>query len=159
MPEERMNKQKITDEMEQLQLEEMREKISVMRSTKAQKQSRIANLQKSLKDTADRKRLIQSRCAHRKGGKGVQMLFQGNDANFAVVKYTLSHGPTIVVCQRCIRVWEPPDRKLNRRGASAEERAEYKRQWEEYQWAMNLPTDNEPGGTKLFEISNSEDAA
>jgi hypothetical protein len=93
---------------------------------------------------------IQNRCAHRKGGKGVAMLYQGNDSNYAVIKHTLSHGATIVVCQRCTKVWEPPPRNLIRKGATAEDRAEYKRLAEEYQWALNLPTDNEPSGTVLF---------
>lgn len=160
MPEERekLNRAQIESEMQELQLEKMREDVRSIRSIKSQRKTRMEALQKSLRDNNARQKYIQSRCAHRKGGKGVQMLYSGNDANFAVVKFTLSHGPTIVVCQRCIRVWEPPDRKLIRRGATSEERALYKRQAEEYQWAMNLPTDNEPGGTKLFEIY-ADDAA
>ena len=157
MPE-KMDREKIENEMQDLQLEKMREDVTALRNNKRQRTIRMEGLQKSLRDNNARQKLIQSRCAHRKGGKGIQMLFQGNDANFAVVKFTLCHGPTIVVCQRCIRVWEPPDRKLIKRGAPPEDRALYKRQAEEYQWAMNLPTDNEPGGTKLFEIYN-EDAA
>jgi hypothetical protein len=158
MPEEKLDRAKIQAEMEALQLEKMREDVRTIRSTREARKARTLALQNSLRDTTLRQKLIQSRCAHRKGGKGVGMLFSGNDANYAVVKFTLSHGPTIVVCQRCIRLWEPPDRKLVRRGASPEERAEYKRQMDEYQWAMNLPTDNEPGGTKLFEIYR-DDAA
>lgn len=154
----KLDREKIENEMQDLQLEKMREDVTALRNNKRQRVMRMEALQKSLRDNNKRQEIIQSRCAHRKGGKGIQMLFQGNDANFAVVKFTLSHGPTIVVCQRCIRVWEPPNRKLIKRGAAPEERALYKRQAEEYQWALNLPTDNEPGGTKLFEIYN-EDAA
>lgn len=159
MPEEKMDRAKIMAEMEALQLEETRDRVRTIRLTRAQREARTASLQKSLRDTNERKKFVQSRCVHKKGGKGVNMLFQGNDANYAVCKFTLSHGPTIVVCQRCIRVWEPPDRKLNSRKATPEQRAEYRRLWDEYQWALNLPTDNEPGGTKLFEIYGNEDAA
>jgi hypothetical protein len=159
MPEEKMDRAKIMAEMEALQLEETRDRVRVIRLSRAQKAARTASLQKSLNDTTQRQRLIQSRCAHKKGGKGINMLFSGNDANYAVVKFTCSHGPTIVVCQRCIRLWEPPDRKLNTRRSTPEQRAEYKRLWDEYQWALNLPTDNEPGGAKLFEIHGNEDAA
>ena len=159
MEDEKMDRKKIETEMQELQLEKMREDVRTIRSAKSQRITRMEALQRSLRTNNERQKYTQSRCAHRKGGKGVQMLYSGNDANFAVVKFTLSHGPTIVVCQRCIRVWEPPDRKLIRRGAPSEDRALYKRQMEEYQWALNLPTDNEPGGTKLFEIYNDETAA
>lgn len=152
MAEEKMTKAQVEAEMQELQLEKMRADVRSLRSAQSQRVTRMEALQRSLRANNQRRAYTQSHCAHRKGGKGVQNLFSGNDANFAVVKFTLSHGPTIVVCSRCIRVWEPPDRNLVRRGASSEERALFKRQLEEYQWAMNLPTDNEAGGTKLFEI-------
>jgi hypothetical protein len=78
------------------------------------------------------------------------MLYQGNDPNYAVIKHTLSHGPVIVVCQRCTKVWEPPPRELVAKGATPEMRAEYRGLLEQYRWALNLPTDNEPSGTVLF---------
>lgn len=157
MPE-RMDKSKISDELEQLQLEEARERIAEIHSKRNQRANRSRMVQASLADSAARQELLQSRCAHRKGGKGVAMLYQGNDTNFAVVKHILSHGPLIVVCQRCSKIWRPPNKALNRKGATPEERKEYRRLYEEYQWAVNLPTDNETSGTKLFEFHN-EDAA
>lgn len=157
MPE-RMDKAKISDELEQLQLEEVRERIQEMRNKKTSSLNRKRMVQASLADTDMRHQLMQSRCAHRKGGKGVSMLFQGNDANYAVVKHILSHGPMLVVCQRCWKLWLPPDKAMNRKGATPEERRDYKRLYEEYQWAVNLPTDNETSGSKLFEF-HTEDAA
>jgi hypothetical protein len=157
MPE-KLDKSKITEELEQLQLQEAKERLAESAARRNQRANRARMVQTSLESRAKREALTQSRCAHRKGGKGVGMLFQGNDANFAVVKHILSHGPLIVVCQRCSKLWEPPNKALNSRKASPEERKEYKRLWEEYQWAVNLPTDNETSGTKLFEF-HSEDAA
>ena len=155
MPQERS---KIAEELELLQLEEAKERLQERRDRKNQSANRRHMVQASLKDTAMRRALTQSRCVHRKGGKGVAGLFNGNDQNFAVIKHILSHGPLIVICQRCGKLWEPPDKALNAKGASSENRREYKRLWDEYQYAINLPTDNETSGSKLFEFHN-EDAA
>ncbi len=92
-------------------------------------------------------------------GKGVEMLSRGNDHNYAVVKHQLCHGPIIIICQRCSKVVEPPPLELNTKKATAEQKAEYRRLYEEYQWWLNLPTDNEMSGTQLFVITNNEDAA
>ena len=157
MPE-KLDKTKITEELELLQLEEARAQAQERRDRKNQSANRRHMVQASLRDTDKRRKYTQSRCAHRKGGKGYQELYSGNDHNFAVIKHILSHGPLIVICQRCGRLWEPPDKALNSRKAEPEDRKEYKRLWDEYQWAINLPTDNETSGTKLFEFHN-EDAA
>jgi hypothetical protein len=148
-----LDKAKVTEQLEQLQLEEALANAEDRRGRASERKTRVASIERSLKDGKARQRDIQSRCAHRKGGKGVAMLYQGNDSNYAVIKHTLSHGPTIVLCQRCSKVWEPPPRELMAKGATAEQRAEYRRLAEDYQWAMNLPTDNEPSGTVLFAFS------
>jgi hypothetical protein len=157
MPE-KLDKAKVTEQLEQLQLEEALANAETRRSRTAERRNRVQAIERSLTEGNARQRDIQSRCAHRKGGKGVAMLYQGNDSNYAVIKHTLSHGPTIVICQRCAKLWEPPDKKLIAKGATTEQRAEYRRLAQEYQWALNLPTDNEPSGTVLFAI-HEESAA
>jgi len=62
----------------------------------------------------------------------------------------------LVCCIRCGRLWEPPDPALNTRKASAEDKALYKRLYAEYQWAVNLPTDNETSGTQLFVFTTEQ---
>jgi hypothetical protein len=143
-----LDKAKVTEQLEQLQLEEAIANAEDRRNKKTERGNRMKMIERALKDGEARQRDIQNRCAHKKGGKGVAMLYQGNDSNYAVVKHTLSHGPTIVLCQRCAKVWEPP--VVPAKDASKEERAEYRRLLEEYRWAFNLPTDNEPSGTVLF---------
>jgi hypothetical protein len=150
MPETRMDKAKISDELEQLQLEETRERVHEIRASRRQRENRRQMVQQSIRQTRALEKRQQEACWHKKGGKGVSQLSHGNDANYAVIKHTLSHGPTIVLCQRCTKVWEPPPVALNRRGASAEDKAEYKRLYQEYVAALNFPTDNEPSGTVLF---------
>jgi hypothetical protein len=144
------DKTKITEELESLQLEEARAVAEDRRNRKIERKHRVEGLTRALQDANKRQKEIQSRCLHRKGGKGISMLYQGNDPNYAVIKHTLSHGPVIVVCQRCTKVWEPPPRELVAKAATPEMRAEYRVLLEQYRWALNLPTDNEPSGTVLF---------
>ena len=154
-----LDKKAITEELELLQLEETRERVNEMRMRRESLRRRAAARDEDLNDGLRRQKAIQDACWHKKGGKGVTMLSQGNDHNYAVVKHTLSHGPVIVICQRCSKVWEPPNTALNARSASKEDKALYRQQYDEYQRALNLPTDNEPSGTQLFVITRDEPAA
>ena len=148
---ERLDPKKINDELEQLQLEETRERVAQIRRLRAMRQNRMHTRQLAIEKNNAIQRAAEGNCAHRKGGKGKEMWFAGNDSNFAVVKHILSHGPTIVICQRCNKLWEPPPIAL--RTGTPEERREYKRLYVEYQAAVNLPTDNETSGARLFEFT------
>jgi len=152
------DKKQIQDELEQLQLEEARENAEQRRLARASRESRMRALELSLKRDRANQARIQAGCVHRKGGKGTAQLYQGNDANYAVVTHTLSHGPTIVVCQRCGKIWEPPE--MLSKKATPEQKAQYKENLHEYRRALNFPTDNEPSGTVLFQFTPlDEDAA
>jgi hypothetical protein len=153
-----LDRKKITEELEILQLEETRERVHVMRSRSESNRRRRLARQTDITNANLRQKAREADCWHKKGGKGVDNLAHGNDSNYAVVKHQLCHGPVIVICQRCGHVEEPPDPYLNRRGASKEEKAEYKRQWESYMWWFNLPTDNTQSGTQLFMIAANEAA-
>jgi hypothetical protein len=153
-----LDKAKITEELEQLQLEEARERISVMRQNRDNRLRRAAARETDLASARARQKAIQDNCWHKKGGKGVEMLSRGSDHHFAVVKHQLCHGPIIVICQRCSKVWEPPDPALNAKKATVEQKAEYKRLYDEYMVALNLPTDNVMSGTQLFVIAQGEAA-
>jgi hypothetical protein len=151
MAEQRLDARKINDELEQLQLEETRERVAQIRRLRAVRENRMKTRQAALEKNNAIQRASEEGCAHRKGGKGKEMWFAGNDHNYAVVKHILSHGPMIVLCQRCSKLWTPPPTEL--RNGTAEERREYKRLYVEYQAAVNLPTDNETSGAKLFEFT------
>jgi hypothetical protein len=159
MAEQRLDKAKITEALEQLQLEETQERVNQMRARKENIRRRMTGREADLKNARDRQKAIQDNCWHKKGGKGVAMLAHGNDHNYAVVKHQLCHGPIIIICQRCCKVVEPPDPALNSRKATPEQKAEYKRLYEEYQVWLNLPTDNEMSGTQLFVLTQNEPAA
>jgi hypothetical protein len=149
MPE-KLNRESIMSELEQLQLEETRERVEQMRRNRAARLARHANRQRDIQSSNARIAAQQAACWHKKGGKGVEMLSHGNDANYAVIKHTLSHGPLIVICQRCNKMWEPPAKELRK-----QDPARYKVLYDEYMWAVNLPTDNESSGTQLFVIGEA----
>ena len=152
-----IDRAKIQDELADLQLQEAREAAETRSINRVQKVQRIAALERSLKRDRQHQKRIQESCAHRKGGKGTSQIYMGNDANYAVITHTLSHGPTIVICQRCWKVWEPPAPLPKK--ATAEMKAQYREDLAEYRRARNLPTDNEPSGTVLFSFTPDDDEA
>jgi hypothetical protein len=153
-----MPEQKIKDELEALQLEEARAQAEARRQDRAGRKQRVEAIEKSLKRDRENQERIQSMCVHRKGGKGSTQLYQGNDQNYALVTHTLSHGVTVVICQRCSKIWEPPA-KLPK-NPSAAQRQKYREDLAEYRRALTLPTDNEPSGTTIFAFSEpDQDAA
>ena len=152
-------KNDIAAELEELQLEETRERVHEIRARRESKARRVASRNNDIKRAEARKATASAACWHKKGGKGVENLSHGTDNYYAVVKHQLSHGPIIVICQRCPKVWEPPPVELNRRGSTPEQKAEYKRLYTEYLWAVNLPTDNTMSGTQLFQITDNREAA
>jgi hypothetical protein len=154
---EKLDARKINEEMEQLQLEETRERVAKMRRDKTMQLRRVMDKQMALKRNALIDAQAQAVCVHKKGGKGKENWFNGNDSDYAVVKHILSHGPMIVVCQRCGKLWEPPPLAL--RTGTTEERREYKRLFIEYKAAMDFPTDNETSGARLFEFTQESPAA
>lgn len=157
MAEQRLDKVKINDELEQLQLEESRARVARMRRDKELQTRRVMDKQIQLKRLAAIDKQAHEICVHKKGGKGKENWFNGNDSDYAVVKHILSHGPMIVVCQRCGMLWEPPPDAL--RTGTPEERREYKRLYIEYKAATEFPTDNETSGARLFEFTNTGTAA
>jgi hypothetical protein len=156
MPE--SNRKQVQEELEDLQLQEAREAADLRRANRVQKQSRILAIEESLRRDRVNQATIQAACYHKKGGKGTAQLYQGNDPNYAVITHTLSHGVTIVICQRCGHKWEPPAKLA--KNASPADRAKYREDLAEYRRALSFPTDNEPSGTTLFAFAEpDQDAA
>jgi hypothetical protein len=144
------------DELKQLQLEEARAVAGDRKQNRMSRENKIKAIEFSLKRDREMELRKQAGCVHRKGGKGKDGFLNGNDANYAVITHTLSHGPKIVVCQRCGKIWEPPARLA--KGASQAQRDQYRVELTEYRRALELPTDNEPSGTVLFGFTSDEAA-
>lgn len=150
------DRNKVMTELEALQLEEARFRVANLQSVQRIRARKRESFERSIRAEAEREAIKQSRCVHKKGGKGVEMMYQGNDHNYAVVKHIYAHGELRVYCQRCGKEWKPPDPALQRKGASVEDRREYARLYHEYQQAVNFPTDNETSGSQLFMVTRGE---
>jgi hypothetical protein len=147
------NGKSVTDEYQALQLEELQYNVGKLRSQQRLRLLRQQGIERTLRAEERREAIKQAGCWHKKGGKGVEMMYRGNDSNYAVIKNVLPHGILIVICQRCLKLWAPPDPALNLRTATADERRLYARLYKEYQEAVNFPTDNETSGSQLFLIT------
>lgn len=152
-----VDRKQIAEELENLQLDEAREAAEQRRQTRLGRQNKAAAIELSLRRDRANQARIQAACQHRKGGKGSAQMYMGNDPNYAVITHTLSHGPVIVVCQRCGKVWEPPAPLPKK--ATPEQKATYREEIAEYRRAVNFPTDNEPSGTSLFVFTPNDDEA
>jgi hypothetical protein len=150
---------KIEDELRALHLLQARHEVSQLQGKEQMRKTRVQAIENALRADKQRTEATISRCAHRKGGKGVEMIYRGNDSNYAVIKHQLPHGPIIVICQRCPKVWYPPDAALIAKGATTEQRRQYRRELEEYTTALNYPTDNEMSGSQLFVVTRNDDLA
>ena len=145
-------RKRATDELADLQLEETRHRVMQIRGEQQMRATRAMATQQAIEFEARRSAYAATICTHRKGGMGVENILNGNSPNYAVVKHTLSHGETIVVCQRCPKVWRPPDPRLIGRGATAEDRRRHARELQEYRDALAFPTDNSASGSQIFLI-------
>lgn len=142
-------------ELEALQLEEARAQAEDRKARRVALKNRAIAIEETIRRDRLNQARIQSSCSHRKGGRGLQNLYNGNDHNYALITHRCSHGKTIVICQRCGRLWsepQPPGLK-----ATAEEKQQYRAELEEFRRARNLPTDNEPSGSVLFTFASAED--
>jgi hypothetical protein len=140
------------DELAQLQAEETRLRVELMRdevhAKRMIKEMRVHQQkihQQDEKARLDRIQRSQAQCNHRKGGLGVNDFTAGNGSGavYAVATNTYPWGETVVMCLRCEKEWHPPGCKCNpKRPNTAEEYAE----------ARRFPTDNTPSEAVTFNI-------
>lgn len=142
-------------ELEALQLEEARAQAEERKNRREAQKNRARAIEETIRrDNFNRKR-IQAACQHRKGGRGTAGLYTGNDQNYAVITHHCSHGKTIVICQRCGKLWAAPE-PLSAK-PTQQQKEEYRAELAEYRRALNFPTDNEPSGSTLFTITSAEE--
>lgn len=110
--------------------------------------------QASLDDFNAKIKEQQATCKHKKGGKNMEGILNGNDANYSVVQHTYPWGQTDVMCTRCSKEWRQPSLTLRKENPKA-----YKVQFAAWKEAMQFPTDNEPSGSQIFVITRVSKAA
>jgi hypothetical protein len=156
--------------IEQLEIEERKYRLQLLKEQVAKIQTEKdtnARNRKAQADTEERNRknvaMDQARCKHKKGGRDVSGIFDGNSENYAVMKHTEPWGETYIKCQRCGKEVRDPFfmmRKLNPEKVIAFKKknpARYLRAMKEYRRWASLPTDNSPSGSQIFNIQRAED--
>lgn len=131
--------------MEELQFEELQERVASTREAKRQRVEKSKSNEANLAAYRRDQEKLQKICNHKKGGK--DKFYKGSDAQYAVAKNVYPLGNLDVMCTRCHKQWKMPPLELRR-----ENPALYKALLEDYQWAIDLPTDNEQSGTQIFSI-------
>jgi hypothetical protein len=147
---EESKRQASIDELRDLQIQEAKERMDAAKARREDRKRKAAAYQEALAAEQTSREQTAEECTHKKGGKvgvsgGMEALYKGNDQNYSVVKHTLPLGETVVICQRCPKVWRKPSDELKKADPKA-----YKEALQEYQWATRLPTDNEPSGSQNF---------
>lgn len=89
---------------------------------------------------------LQARCKHRKGGKDNHFA-DGNANNYSINRNTYPTGREVIMCTRCGKEVEKPDRALKK--TDPERYALMVAEWNEW---SRFPTDNSPSGGKIFEV-------
>jgi hypothetical protein len=144
------DKATLEQEREELELELLREQVSTMKS---KRQQRIEERQRMAETFAANERNEAARravCRHRKGGKNKEGFLNGSDNFYSVIHHTYPTGQLVVMCTRCQNEWKKPPLELRKSDPK-----EYRRLMEEYQTALNWPTDNEPSGTQIFMLDRT----
>lgn len=145
----------LTEQLQKLQLEELLEAARAKVARKEEQQMRQAEITESIKTFERNQAQIQASCRHRKGGKGVENIYNGSDSNYAIVKHTFANGTRCVICIRCRKYVQEPDTPNKR--MTKEQREEWDKQRREFEQWWALPTDNEESGTRLFVITKNEE--
>lgn len=142
-------------ELEALQLEEARAQADERKSRRVALKKRVEAIEQTIQRDKQNRDHIQAACQHRKGGSGLSNFYNGNSQNYAIVVHRCSHGKTIVICQRCGKLWrEPTSPGIN---ATKEQKEKYRAELAEFRYARNLPTDNQPSGSAIFSFTSAEE--
>ena len=130
-------------ESDQLDLEIKRESVAKIRAERANKLEASKMRTQSTKNFLAQREGQQSRCNHRKGGRGQEAVINGTGqaAEFAVIKHRLPHGKFMVLCLRCAKEWHP-GYIVGGHVISVETPG--------YAEALNFPTDNTASGSSTF---------
>jgi hypothetical protein len=130
-------------EFKKLQLEDLRTRVEGEKQRRAEIVRVHMAQQRSIDDANRQIMAEQEFCKHRKGGKNLQGILNGNDSDYSVISHRYPWGQGVVICTRCGKtVTEPNDRKSK---TFKTDMALYR------EWA-SFPTDNEPSGTTLFKF-------
>jgi hypothetical protein len=140
-----METAKLQLEQQKMAFEDLKYRVENERNRRMVIQLQHKNAQDTLAQANRDIIASQSSCKHKKGGKNLAGILNGNSENYSIWKHTYPWGATQVICSRCGKQWNKPALALR-----AIAPAQYKREMEVYNTVINWPTDNEPSGSVLF---------
>jgi acyl transferase domain-containing protein len=148
MPKNTDERTALTTEREELELENLRFTVEQQRSIRLQRTMQRERMALILRQNEDIEAQRRAQCKHRKGGKNKAGFLNGNDGYYSVITNTYPDGRLVVMCSRCQSEWEKPAKELRKTDPKL-----YRELLEEFQQAVNWPTDNEPSGSQLFLVT------
>ena len=142
------DKKTASDELEELQLEETRERGREMAATRPHASRARNKRTEALMEARRQQEAIQANCWHKKGGQRRGDVASRQRCELCRRETHTLPRPHHRRLPAMRKLWEPPDRRIER--AEGHRRREGPLQ-KDYglitSWAVNLPTDNETSGT------------
>lgn len=156
---------KLEIELKRTELQDAQERIAERKLKREDKSSKARVNGQVLRQIADTEARTQSRCQHKKGGFGLEGIYQGSDSQRSVIKHRMFNGDIWVRCQRCGKTWKPPieeDYYFNKAGNRVEPGTTdatfspeaFKTAQSEYNEALNFQTLNSTSGSYTFSFSD-----
>jgi hypothetical protein len=130
----------------ELQIEDMEERMVNRREAKDRA---AADRQRQYEDFKKNQAIMtrrQNLCKHRKGGRD-NKFWNGNSQDYSINRNIFPTGEEAIFCTRCGKEVRKPTREL--RKTDPKLYAEMMVVWRKW---SDLPTDNTPSGSKIFEI-------
>jgi hypothetical protein len=148
MAEEKLSRDAILREKEELELEELRGNVEAKRFSKQQRDSARKENERSFAETIKKNHALWASCNHKKGGRDyAASQKRGDGDNHSIFIWAHPMGYSIVLCSRCHFLWEPGvTTKYMKDGKTPNPT---KISWED---ALRLPTDNTPSGSVMFGV-------
>lgn len=147
----------IRAQKEEADLQDITERLADRKNKRNMKTNEFYSRGRELNKTVRDQEQIQNACQHKKGGRGniPGGFLRGNDVNYSVIKHTLPTNQKIVLCTRCGKRW-PPVSPLDFDLKSPEGKAAYDKARADYQWALDLNTDNSESSSITFQHTSDD---
>lgn len=106
----KLEREKLALEKERMDFEKLRYDVGKLRLQQIEAQRQHDAVEKSLRQNETEDKVRQSRCNHRKGGKGMAgVQGKGEDGYFAIIHHRMPNGKILVMCSRCQLAKVPGD--------------------------------------------------
>ncbi len=146
-------------ELKRLTVEDLRVRLASDAAMREDRRRIAEQRERSAESERRTQRQRQTVCPHRKGGKDLEGLERGNDANASVLKHTYPTGAVHVLCTRCLKDWGPAccgkPKKVRGTDRCQTCGKAYREQTPGYREALAMATDNEPSGAGVFQFSSA----